>query len=241
MTFSKALKLGSALLRRNLVPIFATGLVSYLFIFGVLFAVGRVLRMVIATPGVPFDPTAYWHSLPMSYKLCWLAGFVLTAWTPQLMTHAAAAWTAAREVDSEPIDTSGAVKAAFSRIPALVVLALLIGIPATIGFVLVLPGLIFSAIGVMIVPEMIIWDLSLGSAIRSGIRVGWKHARPMGLILVVIAAMAVALELVASIYPFWILGAVPLLGALAASWLGSVASAVCVEHQRKSVPALVET
>lgn len=129
MSFTEALGSGWALFKRNFGSIFGAGVVSYILVLGVLFGTGRVIAAAIR----PIDPATYWRSLAEPYKLCWMLGFVLSAWAPQLMTLAGAAWIALRETKGESVGTLGAVKAVLARLPRLILLALLIGVPAFIG------------------------------------------------------------------------------------------------------------
>jgi len=241
MSFTEASKAGWALLKRNFGSILGAGVVSYIIVLGVLFGTGRV---IVALAAQPIEPTSYWHSLSPAYKLCWLLGFVLSAWTPQLMTHAGAAWIALQETKGESVSTLGAVKAIVARLPSLIFLALLIGVPAFIGgLLLVIPGLIVSAIGVMIVPEMVIGCQKLGAGIRLGIRVGRKHAATTGLtlvlagvggglLIVVLSSVALSSGVGSSLL---FIGVLLLVGSLASAWVGAIVSAICIEHHRPSV------
>lgn len=246
MAFGETIRAGSAILKRNFSKILVIGCLSYFFTFALLFGAGRVILLLNDIP----DPTEYWLSLSVAGKLCWLLGFVLAEWLPQLMTHAGAARIALREKNGDPASFPDAMKIVIVKLPSLTLLALLIGVPALIGsLVLVIPGLIVSAIGVMIVPEMILRELPLGQAIREGLRVGWKHLATVGLLLGVVVGAALALSLVVtsvvaveSRMSFVVfMAALALLGALAASVIGATVSAVCIEHHRPSLEAGART
>ncbi len=237
MSFNEALKSGSAHFKRNFGSMFATGVVSYVFVFGVLFGTARLI-LALAPPPKPFDPTAYWHSLATPYQVCWVLGSVLLAWTAQLMAHAGAAWIALRETKGEQGSAWDAVKAVFARLPSLIVLAMLIAVPTFIGgILLIIPGLFVSAIGLMIVPEMIIRNLSLRSAIGSGVRIGLKHVRPVGLVLVLFAAAWLVIWLAiflapGTLSPLFGLAVFLLLEGLLSSWVGAILSSICIEYHR---------
>jgi hypothetical protein len=243
MSFTEASKAGWALLKRNSGSILGAGAVSYTIVFGVLFGTGQ---LIVATAAQPIEPTTYWRSLSIPYKLCWLLGFVLSAWTPQLMTHAGAAWVALQETKGESVSTAGTVRAIVARLPRLILLALLIGVPAFIGgLLLVIPGLIASAIGVMIVPETVIGHQKFGAGVSLGIRVGRKYSATTGLTLVlaglgglllffVLGFISVALPSGAGSVLLSI-GVLLLVGILTSAWVGAVVSAICIEHHRPSV------
>ena len=244
MSFTEASKAGWALFKRNSGSMLGAGVVSYIIVFGVLFGTGR---LIAATAAQPIEPTSYWHSLSWAYRLCWLLGIVLTAWTPQLMTHAGAAWIALQETKRESVSTLGAVKAIVARLPSLILLALLIGVPAFIGgLLLFIPGLIVSAIGVMIVPEMVIGCQKLGAGIRLGIRVGLKRSATTAITLVLAGLAGLLLIVVLSKIaflsgartPFMFIGVLLvflLVASLTSAWVGAVVSAICIEHHRLSV------
>lgn len=241
MSFTEASKSGWALLKRNSRAVLGAGVVSYIIVLGVLFGAGQ---LVIAKANQPIEPTSYWHSLSTTYKVCWLLGFVLSAWMPQLMTYAGAAWIALQETKGESASTSGTVRAIVARLPSLILLTLLIGVPAFIGgLLLVIPGLVVSAIGVMIVPEMVIGGRKLGAAIRLGIRVGWKHAATTGLTLVLAGVSAAMLFIFLTSIPLpsgvglalLLFGALMFAGSVTSAWVGAVISAICIEHHRPSV------
>jgi hypothetical protein len=185
-----------------------------------------------------FDPESVWRSMAFHNKLGVLLAFVVTVWTPQLMAHAAAAWVALREANGEPISLSGALRTVFGKLPALILLAFLIGVPAVFGsFLFVIPGIFATAIGVMIVPEMIIRNLSVGPALRAGFRLGKQYIFTMTLPVVAAAAFGIVVFLAVSLISVFApgivaLAAYPIAGGLASSWLGAIASCVCIEHHR---------
>jgi hypothetical protein len=131
------------------------------------------------------------------------------------------------------------MRVVLAKLPALILLTMLIGVPALLGSLLIVPGLFMAAIGVMVVPEMMLRELTLGRAIREGIRVGWKHMTTVGFVLAVVALAGlvtglIVAPMIALLPPLFSLAAWALLGGLAASVIGATVSAVCIEHHRSS-------
>ncbi len=252
MSLNQAANPGRTLLKQNFGVIFGTGVVSYVFIFGLLFGVGQVWKTFRSDTAQPFDAVAAWHSYPVTLKIGILLVFVLCAWLPQLMTHAGAAWTARAVLRHEDITLVATGKAVFGRLPQLLLLALAIGVPSFIGgLMFVVPGLLVAALGVTVVPQMFIGELRLWPAIRSGMGLSGRRFGKLFLLVLVAVGAGVVVSLVLTslvvfsfdYLPAILAGAAAILalslsGSLVSSWLGAMVSALCICDDGVAVPPL---
>ena len=234
--FSRVLRSASALASRHFGSIFTISLVCYSASFTVLFVIGRGLRTILERPGVPLDPTQVWYSAGWPFKVFMLLLFVVFAWTPLLMSCAGIGWLAVRERLGEVYSVGGAMRYAIQKTHIAILLALVFGIPALLGtFLFVIPGLLIASLGMMVMPELVTADLSLGQSVRSGMRVGRKFmlgiaATNLVISLAAFAAVGLLSGILIAISPVLGVAMYPLLGALIASCLGSVVTAISLEH-----------
>lgn len=191
MSLNQSLPAGGALLRRNFLAIYGVAFLSYVSVPVALFAYGRLIVLTHSTAEGPIDPIAYWRLLGIGGKMSWLLLFVVASWTPQLVTHAAAAWIADRESKGQTGNLSDAVKFAFGKLPSVILLSLGIGVPVLIGSLLfILPGLIVSAVALMIVPEAVMGSHGFLTGIRAGLQAGWRHASEIVVLLLLVCIFA---------------------------------------------------
>jgi hypothetical protein len=210
-------------------------------VFLVLFAVGRLIaRSHLAQHGDLIDPLQYCHSLDLQSKLYWCIGFEVSAWLPQLMTHGTATYVALQRRSTSTAGVGATLRFVCGHVPAFIGFAMIIAIPVLLGTVaFFVPGLIVSAIALMIVPEKVIGGHRFGDALRFGVRSGRKHLGTVITVLVIVMVIWVVAQSVLSALSDWIFESrwsvllsfslIGVSGSLVASMLGCVLAEISLD------------
>jgi hypothetical protein len=161
-----------------------------------------------------YNPIMFWHSLDGGKQFGFIFGFILAVWTPVLLGARATCRITTAQLAGQEL-ASGAIVADMLRfLPAALVYALVIGLPALIGLnCLFMPGLLIAACFTLLVPVSVNEPVGFFAALRRNFSLIGKVFGGSFLITflcaVVIAAVVVLMAI--GIDPFLTISGVALL------------------------------
>ena len=119
-----------------------------------------------ATP----DPRALWQSMSFSHQLIAIFGLIFALWTPVLLAARAVCRITAERLSERTIALSDVLADMARFIPAALIYALVIGIPAMIGgTILFIPGMVVASIFVLVIPVAVNERVGIVAALKRGV------------------------------------------------------------------------
>jgi hypothetical protein len=133
------------------------------------------MLMVRGAAEVGWDPVAIWKSMTYSHQLLAVFGMLFALWTPILLAARGVCRITTSQLAGQPISLRDVLVDMARFIPAALIYALIIGVPALIGSsILFIPGIVIASLFVLVIPTSTNESLGIFATLRRGLSLGGR-------------------------------------------------------------------